>query len=168
MSDSTRTDEPSRHEPRFEVDAMLIKLARYLRCLGYDARWGASESLASRIERADADGRVFLTRNHNVGHQERLPKRIMFVRGDDPVEQLRQLVDALHLDPRTRMFTRCIRCNVELSEVEKDEALAARVPARTFASYARFYTCPSCGTIFWKGSHVRNTCRKLRLPDASE
>jgi uncharacterized protein with PIN domain len=31
-----------------------------------------------------------------------------------------------------------------------------------------FYTCPQCGTVFWKGSHVRNTCRKLRLPSAEE
>ena len=147
---------------------MLIKLARYLRCLGYDAQWGASESLASRIERADAEERVFLTRNHNVGHQQRRPKSVVFVRGDDPVEQVRQLIDELHLDPRPRMFTRCIRCNVRLTKLPKDQALAARVPERTFASYAHFYTCPSCGTIFWKGSHVRNTCRKLRLPDASE
>jgi uncharacterized protein with PIN domain len=168
MSDAHMIEGPAAREPRFEVDAMLIKLARYLRCLGYDAQWGEGESLATRIERADAEGRVFLTRNHNVGHQQRLPRNIVFVRGDDPVAQVQQLVDELRLEPRARMFTRCIRCNVALVEVAKDQLIAARVPARTFATYAHFYACPSCGTVFWKGSHVRNTCRKLRMPDVSE
>jgi uncharacterized protein with PIN domain len=151
-----------------EVDAMLVKLGRYLRCLGYDAEWDPERSLATRIERADAQGRVFLTRNHNIGHQVAAPRRMLFLADDDPVEQLWRVITELGLDPEPRLFTRCIRCNVVLVEIEKSPAVAARVPASTFASYAHFYTCPSCGTVFWKGTHVRNTCRKLRLPDAAE
>jgi len=153
---------------RFEIDAMLVKLGRYLRCLGYDAQWNADASLATRIENADAEGRVFLTRNQNVGHQQPMPERVVFVRDDDPVEQLWQVIGELGLEPERHLFTRCIHCNVPLVEIEKTAAIATRVPASTFATYQRFYTCSSCDTIFWKGSHVRNTCRKLRLPDAAE
>jgi uncharacterized protein with PIN domain len=155
-------------EARFEIDAMLVKLGRYLRCLGYDAEWDLSSSLATRIERADAQGRVFVTRNHNLGHQQPMPGRALFVEDDDPVEQLWRVIQALGIDPVRHLFTRCIRCNVELAEIAKNAELAARVPGATFAAYRRFYTCPRCGTIFWKGSHVRNTCRKLRLPDVAE
>lgn len=155
-------------ELRFAVDAMLVKLGRYLRCLGYDSEWDLGLSLATRIERADAQNRVFLTRNHNIGHQLASPQRILFLADDDPVEQLWHVIGELRLDPQRYLFTRCILCNVQLVDIEKNAAVEARVPANTFASYARFFTCPSCGTIFWKGTHVRNTCRKLRLPDASE
>jgi uncharacterized protein with PIN domain len=153
---------------RFEIDSMLVKLGRYLRCLGYDAEWDAERSLATRIERADAESRVFLTRNHNIGHQVPAPARMLLLASDDAVEQLWHVVRELRLDPYRHLFTRCIRCNVALAEIEKSPAVAARVPAQTFACYARFYTCPRCGTVFWKGSHVRNTCTKLGLRDASE
>jgi uncharacterized protein with PIN domain len=164
-------DAGTRSEPaatRFEVDSMLVKLGRYLRCLGYDAEWDPERSLATRIERADAQSRVFLTRNHNVGHHVPEPARVLHVESDDAVLQLWEVVCALDLDPYERLFTRCIRCNLPLVEIEKTSAIEARVPSRTFACYARFYTCPRCATIFWKGSHVRNTCTKLGLRDVSE
>jgi uncharacterized protein with PIN domain len=111
---------------------------------------------------------VFLTRNHNVGHQVPEPSRIVLLGSDDAVEQLWEVMRALDLDPYRRLFTRCIRCNVPLVEIEKSPDVAARVPAQTFECYSRFYTCPRCATVFWKGSHVSNTCAKLRLDDASE
>lgn len=147
---------------------MLVKLAHYLRVLGIDAACDPGASLATRIDRADADGRVFLTRNHRIRHQEREPKRMFLVASEDAVEQLREVVGEFRVDPQARLFSRCIRCNVELVAIEKDAALAKRVPERVFAAYRRFWTCPSCATIFWKGSHVRNTCTKLGLEDASE
>lgn len=147
---------------------MLVKLAHYLRVLGIDAACDLGASLATRIDRADAEGRVFLTRNHRIRHQEREPKRMFLVASEDAVEQIREVVGEFEIDPQTRLFSRCIRCNVELAPIEKDEALAKRVPERVFATYRRFWTCPSCATVFWKGSHVRNTCTKLGLPDASE
>ena len=154
-------------EVRFEVDAMLVKLAHYLRVLGCDAEYDLEASLATRIERADAQGRVFLTRNHRIRHQEREPARMLLLGSEDPVEQLCEVIAATGVDPQARLFSRCIRCNVALEDVEKD-AVVARVPERVFETYRRFYSCPRCGTTFWKGSHVRNTCRKLGLPDASE
>ena len=153
---------------RFSVDAMLVKLARYLRVIGYDAVWDLESSLATCIERADAEGRVFITRNHNLGHQQPLPQRYLIIHEDDPVEQLQRVMIEYGIDPKTRLFSRCICCNVELVEIETSAELATRVPERVLRTYRRFFTCPRCDTVFWKGTHVRNTCRKLGLPDASE
>lgn len=154
---------PGAIQPRFACDAMLIKLARYLRVLGYDARWDLDAPIADYLERADHEQRIFLTRSQRLEHQRRLPQRFMLIASDDPVEQLRQVVRSLELDPHAHLFTRCIRCNVELAVIEKNAELAARVPARTFEAYSQFFTCPCCATVFWKGAHVRNTCRKLGL-----
>jgi len=154
--------------PRFEVDAMLVKLARYLRVIGCDATCSPELSLPTRIERADAEERVFVTRSRRIEHQEHAPKRMLVLESEDAVDQLHQVVAASGIDATAKLFTRCIRCNVELAAIAKDASLAARVPPRVLESYARFWTCPSCATVFWKGSHVSNTCRKLRLRDAAE
>ncbi len=99
-------------------------------------------------------------------HHHPLPQRELRVESDDPLLQLRQLLDA-GLADTSALFTRCIRCNLVLEHVER-EAIRERVPEGVFRSYRRFFTCPGCGTVFWLGSHVRNTCRKLGLEDVSE
>lgn len=155
--------------PRFMVDHMLIKLSRYLRILGLDASHVPGERTHALIERANAEGRIFLTRNTRIDDQYPPPLRLLFVAKDDPVEQLRDVVTACGIDPREGLFSRCIRCNVELEELEDLDELgerAARVPARVRARHRRFWTCPSCGTIFWHGTHVRNTLEKLGLAPA--
>lgn len=57
---------------------------------------------------------------------------------------------------------------VDLCAVEDLGALSGRVHPNVLSRYADFYTCPRCGTIFWRGSPVRNTCRKLALPPPSD
>jgi hypothetical protein len=154
--------------PRFEADAMLEKLARYLRCLGLDATCEPALPVRERVAKADREGRVLLTRSRRIGPQAAAPARMLRVASEDPVEQLREVLDAFGIDPAERLFTRCVRCNVDLAEIPKDERVRAAVHPRVFAAYERFYACPRCGTVFWRGSHVSNTCRKLGLSDGAE
>lgn len=148
--------------PRFLVDSMLEKLARYLRCLGADAASDTRASTATLVERADREGRVFLTRNRHLEHHNLVPTLLVRLASEDTVEQVHQLLGAGWIDTQ-HLFTRCIRCNVELDEIER---LSARpyVPARVYQAHQRFYRCPVCKSTFWHGSHVHNTCRKLRIP----
>ena len=150
--------------PRFEVDHMLEKLGKYLRILGFDADWERAKRTHELVEKANAEGRVFLTRNSRVEAQFPRPESIHFVRAEDPVEGLREVVEALGLDPRARLFARCIRCNVELEELSELGEHAARVIPEVRARHRRFWRCPRCGTIFWRGTHVENTCAKLGIP----
>jgi uncharacterized protein with PIN domain len=148
--------------PRFLLDGMLIRLGKYLRCLGYDAGWERGVGTRELAGRAAAEERVFLTRNTRIGSEIPAPPRWLLVEGDDPVEQLRAVERSMGLDPEQRLFTRCIRCNVELRAAQPDE-IAARVMEAVRARHRVFFTCPSCGTVFWRGSHVENTCRKLGI-----
>ena len=59
-------------------------------------------------------------------------------------------------------------CNVPLVPAPDREALRARVHPGVFARHRAFTVCPRCGTVFWFGSHVRNTCAKLGLPAPPE
>ena len=148
------------------VDHMLIKLGKYLRILGYDAAWSPS-SLAMRthelITRANAEGRIFLTRNSRIPHQYPMPDRMILLAETDPVSQLKVVVTKLGLDEKTWLFSRCIRCNVELAQIADKKTIESRVHPNVYVRHDRFYTCPSCGTVFWKGSHVTNTCEKLKV-----
>ncbi|HTF87275.1 MAG TPA: Mut7-C RNAse domain-containing protein, partial [Planctomycetota bacterium] len=73
--------------PRFEIDRMLIKLGRYLRCLGYDARW-SEVSTREALRAADKEGRVLLTRNTRLGLEMPFPARYLILVDDDAVRQL--------------------------------------------------------------------------------
>jgi uncharacterized protein len=148
--------------PRFEIDQMLIKLGKYLRCLGYDARWD-SKSTREAVRRADEDGRILLTRNTRLGEELPVPARFLLLADEDPVRQLARVVAELALDTRTHLFSRCIRCNVPLDAIPDLSTVRDRVPAGVLAMHEEFFRCPSCGTVFWKGTHVANTCRKLGL-----
>jgi uncharacterized protein with PIN domain len=153
--------------PRFLVDGMAIRLGKYLRCLGYDAEWERGVGTRELARRASAEGRVLLTRNSRLGSEIEPPERWIVLAAEDPVAQLQQVVGTLDLDRLELLFTRCIRCNVAL-EIATPEDVAARVLEPVRARHDQFFRCPRCATIFWRGSHVENTCRKLGLAPPSE
>lgn len=155
-------------QPRFMVDHMLIKLGKYLRILGYDAEWHGTLRTHDLITRANAEDRWFLTRNRRIPQQYPAPASMIVLSETDPVRQLEALVSTLRLDLRTGLFSKCIRCNVPLAEIPDKRAIEHKVHPNVYRSFERFYTCPSCETVFWKGSHVRNTCRKLGLEGPEE
>ena len=147
----------------FMVDHMLIKLGKYLRILGLDAAWDSRVRTHALIEPANAEHRVFLTRNMRIAEQYPHPQRLFVLRETDPAKQLQVVVQEFKLDPRAKLFSKCIRCNVFLEKVGEKESIRALVHPNVYARFADFFTCPECGTVFWKGTHVANTCRKLGL-----
>ena len=150
-------------ETRFMVDHMLVKLGKYLRVIGCDAAWERGVRTHALIARANAENRVFLTRNTHIAGQYPRPAKIFILKETDPVKQFRIVVAEFNLDPRERLFSKCIRCNVFLEKVPDKEKIRAAVHPNVFARFDEFFACPRCGTVFWKGTHVANTCRKLGL-----
>jgi uncharacterized protein with PIN domain len=131
--------------------------------LGYDCAFDAGRSARDLIHWSDVEGRVFLTRNTRLGEDLPVPRRFVVLPMDDPVEQTRHVVRELDLDVRSRLFSRCIRCNVPLDTVADRESVRSKVPSDVFERFGTLYRCRECGTVFWQGSHVANTCRKLGI-----
>lgn len=152
---------------RFLVDGMVVRLGKYLRCLGFDAEWELGAGTRALVRRARAEERVFLTRNTRLGSEIEPPPRWLALASEDPVEQLGEVARALELALEERLFTRCIRCNVELVAARPEE-VAERVLAAVRARHRQFFRCPRCGTVFWRGSHVENTCKKLGIEPPRE
>jgi hypothetical protein len=146
---------------------MAVRLGKYLRCLGYDAEWEHGAGTRKLVHRAWVEERILLTRNTRLGSEIRPPPRWLALASEDPVEQLGEVARAFGLELEGRLFTRCIRCNVELATARPEE-VAARVSEPVRARHRLFFACPSCGTVFWHGSHVENTCRKLGLEPPPE
>lgn len=138
---------------RLLCDAMLGKLARDLRFLGYDVAYAQStESDEAVLTRARSEQRLLLTRD----------KLLATRAGDDGVllsgphgDELDETVARLGLAPIERDFlTRCSECGARLVD--------ARLPdAEVPADVARAWRCPSCGHRYWEGTHVVDMRRRL-------
>jgi uncharacterized protein len=138
---------------RFAADAMLGRLARWLRVLGYDTSYDETLADPVLVQLAREQSRLLLTRDRHLLRELR-PARAFEVRQDDPLQQLRDVVLELALPPPTGLFTRCLLCNAPLDAMERQEALAALPEAvRDLPGPVR--RCPSCGRLYWDGSHVR-------------
>lgn len=146
---------------RFLADAMLERLARWLRALGVDVASppaGASDETLVRI--AIVEERVLLTRDRGeaIGRGP-----TVIVRGAAPLDQLREVVARFAIAAPEELFTRCLLCNAPLHAATPAEAAAARAP-----SDVPVRRCPTCGRIYWEGSHTRRMRAALAraLPDA--
>lgn len=150
-------------EVGFMVDHMVIRLGKYLRIIGYDAVWDQQLRTHELITKANAEGRIFLTRNTHLAEQYPRATSLLILRETDPVKQFQIVIARFQLDPQERLFSKCIRCNAFLEKISAKEKIRAAVHPNVYARFDSFFTCPKCGTVFWKGTHVANTCRKLGL-----
>lgn len=137
---------------RFIADAMLGKLAKWLRILGYDTVYYSGGDDEGIVLVAAAEDRLILTRDTRL--VKRLARdRHLFIRDNDSMAQLAQVVSELGLDaPGEGFLTRCTVCNGALDSVDKAE-VRGLVPEYTFSDANVFLRCPSCGRLYWEGTH---------------
>jgi uncharacterized protein len=145
---------------RFLADAMVGKLARWLRILGYDTLYFREIDNDRLLELARAEGRRLVTRDARlIGRRPGLPHTL--IRDDRPEQQLRQIVRELRLCPSTGLLTRCVECNATLEPIAKEQA-RPRVPPYVFRTQERFSRCPDCGRLYWKGTHEERIRARLK------
>lgn len=138
---------------RLLCDAMLGKLARDLRLLGYDVAYAGPEQPDDDVlERALAEERMLLTRDKALAH--RAGPRGVLLRSAHG-EELAETLAALGLRPREADFlSRCTECGERL--------VACSLPDLDVpADVAQAWKCPSCGHRYWEGTHVTDMRRRL-------
>jgi len=139
--------------PRFILDTHLGRLAAYLRLLGFDTLYrndAGDEELAAA---SAAEGRILLTRD--VGLLKRGAVTFGYwLRATATLAQVRETAARYGLVRRAHPFHRCLRCN-SLLEKAGEEAIARGAPAQVRGVFTEYRQCPSCGRVYWKGSHYR-------------
>ncbi len=145
---------------QFLTDDMLGRLCKWLRIMGFDTvelPGGSDEEL---FKKARAENRVLLTRDKELA-QKATPKHSLFIKREDYLEQLKEVVQRLHLKvDHKQYFSRCLGCNEPVEEVAK-KMIQEEISASVFRDQDRFWRCKHCHKIFWKGSHYTNTLEKL-------
>lgn len=149
--------------PRFIVDHNVGKLAKWLRLMGYDARFFRGESDAEMVAIALKERRIILTRDTRIMQRRLVTKgklKALLIASDQPGEQIHQIINSLNLDYRFNPFSLCLECNQPLVERQKSE-LKDSVPPYVFKTQEQFRQCPACKRIYWRGTHWRAMTRRL-------
>jgi len=165
------------HPIRFIADAMLGRLARWLRILGYDTAYEKFIEDEVLIERRLREGRWLLTRDRRLTERKALRGQYTLIAYDDLEGQLCQLRRELKidLDVDHRRGYRCADCNVILAPISYDEAVPL-IPSFVARQYREFLQCSRCRRVFWPGTHwddlrgriaaVGNRCTAPRSSEA--
>ena len=139
---------------KFILSKELGRLCKWLRILGFDAVYFKGDNRGILLVEALRDGRIILTRNSKLSRK--IGTKIIQIKSDKLRNQINQLIKELKLSPdKNLMFSRCIVCNSELEEVDKNR-IKPKVPEYVFNNHQDFLTCPICGRVYWKGTHWGN------------
>ncbi|MFB5630850.1 MAG: DUF5615 family PIN-like protein [Nitrosopumilaceae archaeon] len=148
----------SNEKPLFIVDAMLGKLAKKLRLLGYDSLYSSSMKDDEIIQFAKNEQRILITKDMPLVHKAK-KKQILTIQitSDDEIEQFLLINDKTNLGKCkvSGSTSRCPVCNGELQYTEKNE-VSEKIPKGVFENMNDFWTCKVCKKIYWEGTHIKN------------
>jgi uncharacterized protein with PIN domain len=146
----------------FVLDQMLGRLAKWLRLMGYDALYFRDIPDRRLVQIAREEKRVLLTRDTRLMKRREIKKGVveaLLIEPDLLDKQLEQLASELGLSPQG-VAPLCSLCNVPLDPVEK-ETVKGLVPSYVFETQTQFARCPSCGRLYWKGTHWQHIQEEL-------
>ena len=149
--------------PKFIVDHNVGKLTKWLRMMGYDAVFFGGSNDSHMVAKALAEGRVILTRDTQIMRRRVVTDgrvKAILVASDEPVVQMRQVVNTLNLDCQFRPFSLCLECNQTLEERSKEQ-VKDRVPPYVSRTQNQYMECPDCHRIYWRGTHWESMTREL-------
>lgn len=153
---------------KFIADAMLGRLAKWLRILGFDVLYYPDIDDREVVRIARQQERTILTRDRQLSRAKGLPG-VIFIWKDDVFDQLSQigtLLDLRHAD----LCGRCAACNGLLFDVSQKEEVRDFVPDFIYLNSVTFKRCGDCGKVYWEGSHHKRMREKVEevLSDSSE
>ena len=142
----------------FLADAMLQKLARWLRMLGYSAESPHVEDDDALIRHALAHNLILLTCDEQLFQKAKNYCKCCLVESGDLEDQLLQVCREFKIGlskidesavPSEKI---CSSSNGYLRQVQKAR-IKPLVPPKSYKSAELFWQCVSCRKIFWTGSH---------------
>lgn len=137
---------------KFIADAMLGRLAKWMRAIGCDVVYYHTIEDRELVNLARREGRLILTRDTLLIKRRKATGNFLLVEGNSYKDQLKQVVKQFSIDPYQDLLTRCIECNIPLAEITKEQIMGA-VPEYVYTSQDSFRTCLGCNKIYWPATH---------------
>lgn len=151
--------------PKFILDAMFGSLARWLRFLGYDTLFCATQTDDEILDRVDA--RVLLTRDKELIRRAQNQGFVVLNPGHHSIRlMLQKLQEDLGItfmaDPSK---SRCPECNSPIEIVSRQEVID-KVPSGSLKRHNSFWQCKNekCQKVYWQGRHwtrIKKTLAQL-------
>jgi uncharacterized protein with PIN domain len=138
-------------EPKFVLDVHLGKLARYMRMFGFDTAYKNNFADDDLIKISLNEKRTILTKDKEILKRNDVTHGC-WVRNENSEDQLKEIIERFGLKNQIKEFTRCIVCNTLLNPTEK-EKIINQLPPKVRVWHNKFFLCPNCKKIYWKGSH---------------
>jgi hypothetical protein len=147
----TKVDDRPLRRLRFVLDVHLGKLAHHLRMLGFDTLYRNDYTRDLLVTIAKGEDRILLSKSRFLFDRNVIEAGYC-VKSSDPREQLTEVLHRFDLWRSAHPFLRCLQCNTVLHPARKDN-VKDRLPEKVREFYSDFNTCPSCGKIYWMGTH---------------
>ncbi len=144
---------------KFIADAMLGRLAKWLRLLGFDVLYYPDIDDRELIRIAMEKERAVLTRDTRLAKDRRL-RDCIFIESDNISGQLAEMKARLNFGGNARS-SRCAVCNGELSRVSQKMEIKEYVPDFIYHNFNDFSRCGDCGRVYWEGTHRKKIREKL-------
>ncbi len=156
---------------KFLVDAMLGKLARWLRMLGQDVSYSVTFCDNELLDLAKVEGRVLLTKDFEL-YKRAIGRGLtaFYVEGKTESSRLAEVAKRYGLKLEIDMDkSHCPACNTPLKPAQKEQ-IKNQLQPNTYTYYDRFWRCPNCGQVYWQGAHwkqIQNTLEQARQKSVS-
>lgn len=153
---------------RFVVDAMLGKVALWLRLTGNDTFYSPDAEEEALLTLAKEEDRVLLTSDGDL-HKRALKQGLdsHLLRG--PVdEKVAEVFETFDIRPSVAPSTaRCSKCNGNLIELEglEKSVIKDKVYPRTYNHYDTFWLCENCGSVYFQGGYWKNVVKYMNRID---
>ncbi len=142
----------------FAVDAMLGKLAKKLRLLGYDTIYSSDIDDDELIRLAKDENRIIISKDVQLVNRA-IKKQIVtvLVTKSNEIEQFHQINENLKLGKFIieGNKSRCPLCNGFLMKIEK-KLVQGQIPSGVLQNTDKYWKCEKCKKIYWEGTHIRN------------
>ena len=157
---------------KFLVDAMLGKLARFLRIFGYDTVYANDLIEYYNInpvpdnnlkEYAQSTNRIVITKD--LPFYKDIMDNAILLEGEGVYSYLNQLKQKLKMQLNFNIQNaRCSTCNSPLQEVTNKILIKNLVKHETLLNYKEIFQCvnPTCRKVFWNGPHIADINRRIQ------
>ena len=150
---------------RFVADGHLGGLTRNLRLLGFDVAYDRNADDRQLLRVMQTENRALLTRDRRL-LMHAIVTSGYCPRSQNSNDQTVEVIRRFDLLALMAPFTRCVRCNASVQDVDKAD-IVDRLEPLTRIYYEQFRRCTGCGQIYWSGSHFAKLQKRLEQISAN-